>query len=88
MQRFDAKVVLVTGASSGIGRATALALGREGARVVAGAVAATDSIGSRRAVRDAGGVCEPCARRRARGVGVRRLRRDRGRALTAVSTDW
>lgn len=34
--RFDSKVVLVTGASSGIGRATALALGREGASVVAG----------------------------------------------------
>jgi len=33
-QRFHDKVVLVTGASSGIGKATARAFGREGARVV------------------------------------------------------
>ena len=33
--RFQNRVVLVTGASSGIGRACARALGREGARVVA-----------------------------------------------------
>jgi ribitol 2-dehydrogenase len=32
-ERLEGKVVLVTGASSGIGRATALALGREGARL-------------------------------------------------------
>jgi NAD(P)-dependent dehydrogenase (short-subunit alcohol dehydrogenase family) len=34
-RRFENRVVLVTGASSGIGRACARALGREGARVVA-----------------------------------------------------
>ena len=36
-KRFEGKVVLVTGASSGIGRTTAIAFGREGARVAVAA---------------------------------------------------
>jgi NAD(P)-dependent dehydrogenase (short-subunit alcohol dehydrogenase family) len=57
--RFQDKVVLVTGASSGIGRATALALGREGARVVAGGRRRDRLDQVAQAVREAGGACEP-----------------------------
>ena len=35
-RRFEDQVAIVTGAAQGIGRATALRLGREGARVVIG----------------------------------------------------
>jgi NAD(P)-dependent dehydrogenase (short-subunit alcohol dehydrogenase family) len=40
MSRFDGKVAFVTGATSGIGRATALAFAREGASVVVADIAA------------------------------------------------
>src|SRR5687768_12635296 len=54
-QEFKGKVALVTGAASGIGRATALAFAREGARVV---VADRDARGGEEttaAIRQAGG---------------------------------
>ena len=56
MGRLDGKVAIVTGAASGIGRATAIALGREGARV---ALADVDEAGGSDASGDverAGGV--------------------------------
>lgn len=51
----DGKVALVTGAGGGIGRATALALAREGARVVASDVAGAGGEETARLVAAAGG---------------------------------
>src|SRR3972149_1280525 len=47
MQRFAGQVVIVTGASKGIGQATAVAFGREGARV--GVNYFSDAAGAREA---------------------------------------
>jgi NAD(P)-dependent dehydrogenase (short-subunit alcohol dehydrogenase family) len=53
--RFDGKVAFVTGATSGIGRATALAFGREGASVVVADVATDGNQETARVIEQAGG---------------------------------
>jgi NAD(P)-dependent dehydrogenase (short-subunit alcohol dehydrogenase family) len=53
--RFDGKVAFVSGATSGIGRATALAFAREGARVVVADVAADGNRETARLIEQAGG---------------------------------
>ncbi len=60
--RFVGKVVLVTGGSSGIGRATAIAFAREGARVVVGYRSVEGGEATVRTIKDHGGdaVFVPC----------------------------
>jgi NAD(P)-dependent dehydrogenase (short-subunit alcohol dehydrogenase family) len=55
---FEGKVALVTGASSGIGRATAIAFGREGARVVVASRRIEQSEETVAMIRAAGGEAE------------------------------
>ena len=54
-RRFDGKVAFVTGASGGIGRATALAFAHQGASVVAADVAAEGNQETARMIEQAGG---------------------------------
>jgi NAD(P)-dependent dehydrogenase (short-subunit alcohol dehydrogenase family) len=53
--RFEGKVAFVTGATSGIGRATALAFAREGASVVVGDIATEGNRETARVIEQAGG---------------------------------
>ena len=53
--RFDGKVALVTGAASGMGQATALRMGREGARVLCADVNDAGVKATAKAIADAGG---------------------------------
>ncbi len=54
-KRIEGKVALVTGASSGIGRATALAFGREGAKVVVADVQVEGGLETEQMIKEAGG---------------------------------
>ena len=52
------KVAIITGAASGIGRATALVFAREGARIIAADVSAEGGAQTVRMIRDQGGTAE------------------------------
>lgn len=54
-QSFAGKVALVTGAASGIGRASALAFAQHGAKVVVADVLVADGEETVRMIKDAGG---------------------------------
>jgi NAD(P)-dependent dehydrogenase (short-subunit alcohol dehydrogenase family) len=55
MKRFDGKVALVTGAARGLGRVTAQAFAREGAKVVAADIDEAGGQATASLIRDEGG---------------------------------
>ena len=61
-RRFSGKVIIITGAGSGIGRTAALAFAREGGSVVVGDINEADGAGTARQILDAGGYATsgPC----------------------------
>jgi NAD(P)-dependent dehydrogenase (short-subunit alcohol dehydrogenase family) len=73
MDRLDGKVAIVTGASSGIGRAIAIALGEAGAYVVPAARGEADLQTTAEMVRAAGGQAAPCVADISREDDVARL---------------
>jgi short-subunit dehydrogenase len=73
MSALQGKVIVVTGASSGIGEATALEFGRQGARVVLAARRLDRLEAAAEAIRTAGGEALPVAADLSRGEDIRGL---------------
>ena len=71
-RRFEGQAVIVTGAAGGIGRATAVRLAREGARIVAVDVSASGVRATAQAVEAAGGEALPVEADVTRDADVRR----------------
>ena len=57
MGRIEGKVAIITGAASGIGRATALLFAKEGAKVVIGDINEADGQGVAGEIKREGGRC-------------------------------